>query len=72
MTEHMIENGLFNSRSYAYKDNHSTVKALLDIMETWCDNIDNKTRNINMFFDMSMVFDYVHHKNLINKMEIFM
>ena len=61
---HMAENGLFNDRSYAYKDNHSTINALLDMSETWCENIDQNTQNVNMFLDMSAAFDCVSHTTL--------
>ena len=33
--EHMLNNSLFNNRSYAYKESQSTINAVLDICETW-------------------------------------
>ena len=48
----MAQNGLFNDRSYAYKDGHSTLNALLDLSETWCENIDKNYQNVNTFLDM--------------------
>ena len=43
----MVNNGLFNNRSFAYKDGLSTINTLLDLSETWCDNIDSNYQNIN-------------------------
>ena len=34
MSNHMIENNLYNPRSYAYKEGQSTINALIDMMET--------------------------------------
>ena len=39
-------------KEFAYKANHSTVKALFDMMETW-------RSNTNVFLDMSAAFDCV-------------
>ena len=67
----MENNGLFNERSYAYKPNHSTINALLDMSETWNMNIDNNFQNINTFLDMSSAFDCVSHDTIIEKMRMY-
>ena len=48
----MMSNGLYDARSYAYKASHSTVNALLDMIETWC-------TNMSVFLDMGAAFDCV-------------
>ena len=67
----MDKNGLFNNRSYAYKDGQSTINALLDLMETWCNNVDNNYKNVNMFLDMSAAFDCVRHTTILEKMKLY-
>lgn len=69
--EYMSTNGLFNNRSYAYKQSQSTINALMDMYETWCENIDNNQQNINIFLDMSSAFDCVSHSTLVEKMRIY-
>ena len=70
MTEHMLNNNMFNHSGYAYKEGNSTIHALIDLMETWCENIDKNQQNLNMFLDMSSAFDCVSHQLLMDKMEV--
>ena len=65
----MIVNGLYNPRSYAYKEGQSTINALTDMIETWMDNVDDNFQNINMFLDLSAAFDYVEHDTLLEKIK---
>ena len=69
--KHMADNGLFNMRSYAYKQGHSTLNALLDLSETWYENIDSNNQNVNMFLDMSSAFDCVSHRLILDKMRLY-
>ena len=69
--EYMTQNGLFNHRNYAYKESQSTINALLDMCETWCENIDNNYQNINMFLAMSSAFYCVSHSTIIEKMKLY-
>ena len=67
----MVNNGLFNQRRYAYKDSQSTINALIDMSETWCENIDNNFQNVNMFLDISAAFDCGRHTTLLEKMKLY-
>ena len=61
----------FNHRCYAYKEGQSTINALLNLCETWSENIDNNFQNINMFLDMSSAFDCVSNTTLIEKIRLY-
>ena len=67
----MAKNGLFNKRSYAYKEGQSTINILLDMCKTWSKNIDSNYQSVNIFFDMSAVFDCVSHSTLVAKMKMY-
>ena len=67
----MSQNGLFNDWSYAYKDGHSTLNALLDLSKTWCENIDTNVQNVNTFLDMSSAFDCVSNQLILYKMKLY-
>ena len=69
--KHMSNNRLFNTRSYAYKQGHSTLNALLDLSETWYENIDSNFQNVNTFLDMSSAFDCVSHRLILEKMKLY-
>ena len=62
---------MWNRNGYAYKKHHSTVQALMDLIEVWCSNIDSNSQNINMMLDLSCAFDLVSHKTLLEKMNIY-
>ena len=71
MNDHMITNDLWNKNGYAYKKNHSTSHALMDLVEIWCSNIDGNAQNMNMMLDLSCAFDLVSHDTLLSKMKIY-
>ena len=57
MNVHRIKNNLWNKNNFSYKKNHSTIHALIDMLDHWTTNIDNQFQNINMFLDLSAAFD---------------
>merc|ERR1712101_58043 len=64
-------NKLWNQDMNAYKENYSTITALIDIMETWTENLDNNYQNLSMFLDLSSAFDCVKSSVLTDKMYIY-
>ena len=68
--KHMTSNNFMNKNSFAYRKSHSTVNALIDMMEIWAENINMNTQNLNMFLDLSAVFDCVSHKILLSKLKL--
>ena len=61
---------LWNPDMNAYREKFSTITALIDIMETWTENMDNEYQNISMFLDLSSVFDCVESLVLTDKLKI--
>ena len=71
MVEHMNKNNLWSPNIYAYRKAHNMTTALIDLMETWMNNIDNNLQNVTMFLDLSAAFDCVRHETLISKMKLY-
>ena len=57
LCQHMETNELWNPDLNVYRPNHSTITALIDVMETWAMNIDKKQQNMTVFTDLSATFD---------------
>merc|ERR1712240_210655 len=64
-------NKLWNHDLHSYREHFSTITALIDIMETWTDNIDSNYQNISVFLDLSSAFDCVQSFVLLDKMRMY-
>ena len=62
---------MWNENNYAYKKYHSTINALMDLVEIWAGNIDSNLQNMNMFLDLSCAFNCVQHSTLLQKLQIY-
>ena len=71
VTDFMKRNKLWNSNLNSYREHHSTVTALIDILETWTSNIDSNYQNIPIFLNLSTTFDCVKSSFLLQKMEMY-
>ena len=56
---------------YGFKKGHSTQHALLDIISTIQQNMDNKIYTCAVFIDLAKAFDTVHHSILLKKLYIY-
>ena len=68
---HMKKHNLWVPDMNAYRENFSTITALVDIMETWTENMDNNYQNLSIFLDLSRAFDCVKCSILTEKMELY-
>ena len=71
LCKHMNKYGLWNKDLNAYRPNHSTITALIDVMETWTSNIDIKQQNLTVLTDLSAAFDCVKHSVLNDKLKVY-
>ena len=71
INKHMTKFNLWNDDMNAYRENFSTISAMIDIMETWTENIDNSFQNLSIFLDLSSAFDCVSASVLTDKMTIY-
>ena len=62
---------MWNEDMNAYRENYSTISAMIDIMETWSENIDDSYQNLSIFLDLSSVFDCVSAPILVDKMTLY-
>ena len=54
---------------YGFRSNHSTTHALLDIISTLHDNLNNKILSCLVMIDLRKAFDTVSHERLLLKLE---
>merc|ERR1712240_296335 len=71
VNKHMTKFGMWNNDMNAYRENYSTISAMIDIMETWSENIDDCFPNLSIFLDLSSAFDCVSAPVLVDKMTIY-
>ena len=67
----MSDNKLWNHDLHSYREHHSTVTALIDIIESWTDNIDSNYQNILVFLDLISAFNCVQSSVLLEKMRLY-
>ena len=54
-------NSLLNNAQYGFRTGHSTTHAVLDIVDTIQNNMDNKRFSCAVFIDLKKAFDSVNH-----------
>lgn len=66
---HLERNSHLNENQSAYRKNHSTNTALLNIVYDLMKSIDEGSFNIMVLFDFSKAFDNISHSVLIDKLQ---
>ena len=59
---------VFFEFQFGYRDGHSTILVLTDIIDNIKKNIDNNEYTIGIFIDLTKAFDTVDHKILLEKL----
>ena len=71
MVAFISENKLIHPNHHAYRANHNTTTALLQMYDGWLDSLEKGEMAGVCFLDMSAAFDIVDHKLLIKKLELY-
>ena len=64
----MEKNGLITANQYAYRNNHSTTTALVDMTDQYLNAMNNGRFVGVLFLDFSAVFDLVDHEIILTRL----
>ena len=62
MVAYITENNLIHPNHHAYRANHNTTTALLQMYDVWLDSLEKKDMAGVCFLDISAAFDIVDHQ----------
>ena len=68
---YMTENNLLNPNHHAYRANHNTTTALIQMYDVWLQSLESGEFAGVCFLDMSAAFDIVDHSLLMKKLELY-
>ena len=71
MVAYLSENNLIHPNHHAYRANHNTTTALIQMYDVWLDSLEKYEMAGVCFLDMSAAFDIVDHPLLIRKLELY-
>lgn len=64
----MEKHDLLYQSQYGFRENHSTIMAVLELINKTIDSLDSKESVIAIFLDLSKAFDTINHKILLSKL----
>ena len=71
LIKHFSENALLNPSHHAYRKNHSTATAMIELLDSWVQGVDSHQMVGVCFLDMSAAFDCVDHGILLQKLSLY-
>ena len=71
MIKYLNQHKLIHPNHHAYRTNHNTTTALLQMYDIWLDSLENGEVSGVCFLDMSAAFDIVDHPLLISKLKLY-
>ena len=69
LTKVVKDCNILYDQQYGSRSKHSTQHAILDIVNTILENMDNGKVSCGVFIDLKKAFDTVNHKILLAKLE---
>ena len=69
--QYLNSNNLLHPSHHAYRANHNTTTALIQMYDTWVNAYDDGELSGVCLLDMSAAFDIVDHSLLLKKMELY-
>ena len=71
MIKYLNNNNLLHPNHHAYRENHNTTTALLQMYDVWLESLEKGEVAAVCFLDMSAAFDIVDHPILIKKLQLY-
>ena len=71
ITDYFIHNNFIPPNQYAYRSNHSTEHASLELVDHLVTMLDNDKVPLAIFIDLSRAFDTIQHPILIDKLRYY-
>ena len=71
VVQYLATNNLIHPNHHAYRENHNTTTALIQLYDTWLKALENGQLAGVGFLDMSAAFDIVDHTILLNKLKLY-
>ena len=69
LTQFVKDCHILYDQQYGFRSKHSTQHAILDIVNTILQNMDNGKFSCGVFIDLKKAFDTVNHEILLDKLE---
>ena len=71
VVEYLATNNLIHPNHHAYRADHNTTTALIQLYDIWLEAIENDKLAGVGFLDMSAAFDIVDHNILLDKLKLY-
>lgn len=71
LLNHLNINNILYNKQYGFRKNHSTIHAIIDLLDNISQSIDQNKFTIGVFIDFSKAFDTVNHNILLKKMNLY-
>ena len=68
LTEHFVNNNLFNLQQYGFRKNSCTELAALELIDRLLNQLNNHSIPINFYIDQSKALDSLRNNILIEKL----